>query len=268
MRHKFIFGGGTIYKSDSEYIIPAMVGEQDVKIRCNVVEAPIPLYFSKRTMKKAKVCVDFVNYRMDILGQTVMFQDMGIGHYGVYIRPKGAHAKAIEGCLIATDGDGKDRGKESLFAIDFEGKVKAMKKLHLQFGHCPKKTLTKLLKLANAWFEDAPAALDKIIGSCKACKLDAPTQPRPIISTGTQATAPSQVVSLDLKERRVGCYKYILYGVGTFNSLVFGVFLKSKSSQEVINKNFTFFAASGSCIPKKFYSDNGKEFCSETFKNV
>ena len=82
-----------------------------------------------------------------------------------------------------------------------------MKKLHLQFGHCPKKTLTKLLKLANAWSEDAPAALDKIIGSCKACKLHAPTQPRPIVSTGTQATAPSQVVSLDLKDRKVGSYR-------------------------------------------------------------
>ena len=99
MRHKFRFGGGTVYKSDSEYIIPAMVGEKDIKIRCNVVEAPIPLLFSKRAMKKAKVCLDFVNDRMNFLGQTVMLQDMGIGHYGVYIRPKGEHARAIEDSL-------------------------------------------------------------------------------------------------------------------------------------------------------------------------
>ena len=262
--HSFRFGGGTVYKANSEYIIPATVGELDVNIRCNVVEAPIPLLFSKGAMKKAKVNLDFVNDRMEFLGQTVMLQDMGIGHYGVYIRPKGRHAKLIEDCLIASECD----VRKSLFPESFEGKVKAMKKLHLQFGHCPKKTLTKLLQLANAWFEDAPAALDKIIGSCKACKLHAPTQPRPIISTGTQATAPGQVVSLDLKERKVGNYKYILYGVDMFSSLVFAVFLKTKTSKEVVDKVFTFFAASGSCIPKKFYSDNGKEFCSEIFKEM
>ena len=43
--HNFRFGGGTVYKSNTEYIHPATVGEQDVKIKCNVVEALIPLLF-------------------------------------------------------------------------------------------------------------------------------------------------------------------------------------------------------------------------------
>ena len=189
---------------------------------------------------------------------------MGIGHYGVYIRPKGEVAMLLEECLLTVE----DNNARKLFPEDLKEKEKSMRKLHLQFGHCPKKTLTKLLKLANAWFEEAPELLEKIIGQCKACKLHAPTQPRPVVSTGTQATAPGHVVSLDLKERKVGHYNYILYGVDNFNSLVFASFLRTKKTEEVINKIFTYYAASGSCIPKKFYSDNGTEFCSDAFKEM
>ena len=59
-------------------------------------------------MKKAKVNLDFVNDRMVFQGQTVMLQDMGIGHYGVYVRPKGMQAKSIEDCLIASESDEKE----------------------------------------------------------------------------------------------------------------------------------------------------------------
>ena len=54
-----------------------------------------------------------------------------------------------------------------MFPKDLKGKEKSLRRLHLQFGHCPKKTMTKLLKLANAWFEKAPELLFKIIGQCK-----------------------------------------------------------------------------------------------------
>ena len=151
---------------------------------------------------------------MIFLGQTVNLQDMGIWHYGVYIRPKGEVAMLLEEYLLTVG----DNNAQKLFPEDLKGKEKSMRKLHLQFGHCPKKTLTKLLKLANAWFEEAPELIDKIIGQCKAYKLHAPTQPRPVVSTGTQATAPGHLVSLDLKERKVGPYNYILYGVDNFSS--------------------------------------------------
>ena len=72
----------------------------------------------------------------------------------------------------------------------------------------------------------------------------------------------------DLKERSVDKLNYILYGVDMFSSLVFAVFLSTKRTEEVVDKIFTYYAASGTCIPKKFYSDMGSEFCSNTFREM
>ena len=40
--------------------------------------------------------------------------------------------------------------------------------------------------------------LNKIFTLCKACKLHAPTQPRPVVARGFHATAPRQVVAIDV----------------------------------------------------------------------
>ena len=107
--------------------------------------------------------------------------------------------------------------------------------------------------------------LDKVFSLCKACKLHAPTQPCPVVSTGSQATASGQVVGLNLKVRRIGKFKFILYGVNMFSSLVFAVFLENKSTDLVVNKIFTHYSASGTHILRSFFSDNGPGFCSESF---
>ena len=134
---------------------------------CNVVSAPIPLLFSKAGMKKAGVTLDFVNDRMVFHNQQVVLQDLGVGHYGVYIRPKGTLALNLEHSLVAD----LNTKKPFEFPDDFDDQVKMMKKLHLQFGHCPKKTLIKIIKEANSWFPQAPAALDKIYSLSKASSL-------------------------------------------------------------------------------------------------
>jgi len=262
-KKSFRFGGGDIYLSDLEYTIPGQVGDLKCKIKCNVVHAPIPLLFSKAGMKRAGVSLDFVNDRMLFHGQSVTLQDLGVGHYGVYIRPKGPQAINLENSLISDGGS-----KPFKFPDGFDEQVKVMRKLHLQFGHCPKKTLTKILKEANSWFAGAPAVLDKIFSLCKACKLHAPTQPRPVVASGSHATAPGQVVAIDLKDKKVGPYKFILYGVDMFSSLVFAVFLKTKNTDEVVDNIFKYYAASGTCIPQYIYSDNGNEFCSNTFREM
>ena len=122
-------------------------------------------------------------------GHCVTLQDLGVGHYGVFIRPRNRQTIDLENS-IATEEETK---KMLVFPEGFDAQVAVMKKLHLQFGHCPKKTLIKLIKEANSWFPEAPAVLNKIFTLCKACKLHAPTQPRPVVATGFHATAPRQL---------------------------------------------------------------------------
>ena len=107
------------------YKIPACVGNRNVFIKCDVVNAPIPLLFSKEAMKKAGVKLDFVNDRMIFLGQTVNLQDMGIGHYGVYIRPKGEVAMLLEECLLTVE----DNNSRKLFPEDLKRERKVNEKV-------------------------------------------------------------------------------------------------------------------------------------------
>ena len=111
-------------------------------------------------------------------------------------------------------------------------------------------------------------ALEKVYRMCKPCKQLAPTDSRPVVASNVSFTEPGPIVSLDFKERKVGKYRYILYGVDVYSSLVFAVFLKDKSTETVVDKIMTIYAASGTCIPRRFYMDGGKEFCSESFREM
>ena len=68
--------------------IPAEIDGKRVFIKCHILEAPIPLLFSKESMKKAGVNLDFVNDRMLFQGSWVALEDLGVGHYGLNNRPR------------------------------------------------------------------------------------------------------------------------------------------------------------------------------------
>ena len=127
--------------------------------------------------------------------------------------------------------------------------------------------MIKLLKQAQLWDKDIRESVKKIYETCITCKQFSNTPPRPVVSL-LPAANPAQIIAVDLKDKTVGVFKFIFYGIDVFTRLMFGVFLKSKKTEEVVRAFMVRYVQSGGMIPNKLWSDAGGEFNSDMMKEL
>ena len=181
----FRFGGGTILKSKGEYIIPALVAGNHVKIRTDVVESDIPLLLSLSAMKSMKCNMNYDEDTASLFGKKVHMNITSSGHYCIPIGP-----------LAHDEVNVVELNKHS--GHDLKNKIE---KLHRQFGHPSHEKFKKLLIDAGCWSQDKEELLKNIYSKCSICKEFSHTPPKPSVCM-PMAREFNEVVAMDLKSVR------------------------------------------------------------------
>ena len=161
----FKFGSEDMLISKCKYVLPAEIGDNSVMIEVTIIDSDIPLLLSKIAMKKAKMKIDLEDDTTIVLGKRNTLATTSAGHYVIPLLSK-ADGKHIS--------DDQVFQMEDLLSVDLIGaqtndKIKALDKLHRQFGHRPKDSFINLLKSADAWSSEMSDLIDNIIDNCEGC---------------------------------------------------------------------------------------------------
>ena len=81
--NSFKFGSGAVYTASQRMKVPACVGEREIFIVSDVIEADIPMLLSKASMKKANTKIDFQNDQVSMLGEVQDIIVTSSGHYAL-----------------------------------------------------------------------------------------------------------------------------------------------------------------------------------------
>ena len=217
----FKFGGGEKRSSLHAVTIPCKLGEINVKIKVEVVEAEIPLLIGNSTLKKAQSVIDISKKTITLMGQKISLEESESGHWIMEIKLANIEEmdKNVAEELILLTKNVRDK--------KIELSEKNIEKLHNYLGHAHSDKLKKLVKNADLLNEDVSKQIEKIYADCESCKIFRNRQPKPAV-TIPKATKPNEVVSLDLKVFGEGDMKYILYMVCNFSRFTMGCFIPKK----------------------------------------
>ena len=79
---------------------------------------------------------------------------------------------------------------------------------------------------------------------------------------------PGRIIAVDLKEKKLQDYNYIVYGIDVFSKLIFGSLIKTKETKAIVTEMMTKYMQGGGMIPDKLWSDCGGEFNSTMMKDL
>ena len=105
-----------------------------------------------------------------------------------------------------------------------------------------------------------------IHNECMNCKEFSPTPPKPVVSL-PPACEFQEVLTMDLKEVKVGSFYYILHMIDAFTRFTCSVFMKEKKADTVIHhlmKN----GVSNYGMMKKIWSDIGGEINNHSMREL
>ena len=249
---RFMFGNQGKLKSQAKYIIPAKIGGEYNEIEMDVIQSDIPLLLSKGEMKKLGIVLDMKNDTGLINGKPLILSTTTAGHYVVDLLH---HKEELEQVNIAE----LDEGDEST-------QMKALRKIHLQFGHRPKHQFVTILKEAGKWQEQFSKMIDRIMERCEGCILRSRTPDRPAVAPPL-ANDFGQVLGMDLKiwDKNKGIY--ILYMIDIFTRYQVATVIKSKEASEVVKAFTTKWLPIFGRVDK-IITDNGSEFQNDEMREV
>ena len=170
-------------------IIPASIGNLDVKIETNVIACGLPLLLSRESMKATHTQINFAEDKVTMLGKTLNLQFTSRGHYSV-CKPKQVILQ------------NKDQPEVSVMftmvSKTTEEKRKTAIKLHQQFNHPHSDGLVKLIKDSGIEDGDLFSMIQEVGATCEICiKYKKPhSRPAVGISLGKEC---NDTVSVDLK---------------------------------------------------------------------
>ena len=250
--HKtFKFANMETLKSVATYRIPICPAGSIEMISIDVIPTDIPLLMSKKDMTKLEMIINLTTERARVKGQDVPLETTRAGHF---ILPLLRLEESF--CL-------EEVLSVNLVGLSEKEKVKALKKLHLQFGHRPKDVFVKLLKNAKAWSHDMHDMIDKIIEQCEGCILRKRSPDRPNVCL-PMASDFNQKVCIDLKKWEDG---YILYMIDMYSRFTVAAFIKRKRPTDVVDKFMqNWVAIFGN--PGAILNDNGGEFTGEEMREM
>ena len=217
----FKFGGGEKLRSIGTYHIPAILAGRKITIQTDVVQSDIPLLFSLKDMKQAKIKLDLEKDTAEIFGKIVYLNSTNSGHYCLPIGNMEVPAESV--CAVRLE----ELNKDELH--------KVLVKLHRQFAHPSEEKLITLLDNAGVWDAQYSMILKKIYDACKICKQYAKTPARPVVGL-PMASRFNEKVAMDLKSWKG---RWILHLVDMWSRLTVSVFVDRKKPSEIIDKIMT-----------------------------
>ena len=250
----FKFGNNGRLPSQGSYKIPVTLAKKEVTLEMDVVESDLPLLLSKAAMKKAQMNIDLSDDTVTAFGNKEKLITTSGGHYCMK--------------LIETTGEDENIISNDVLAVDIlnlteKEQLKAVEKLHKQFGHTPREKFKTFLKEANIWNKDIERHLDRIMKSCEGCIKRLRNPDKPVVSL-PMAKSFNEKVAIDLK---IWKDKYILHMVDMWSRLTISCFIDRKKPKEVINmlmeKWIAYYGVMGAVL-----NDNGGEFTGEEIKEV
>ena len=248
----FLFGNEGKLKSNAKYIIPTKLGGEENEIELDVISSDIPLLLSKGEMKKLGIVLDMKNDKALINGKPLMLTTTTAGHYVVDLLNDKEEMEEV--CIAELDED------------DNKNQMKALTKIHRQFGHRSKHQFVTILKEAGKWQEKFSKMIDKIMERCEGCILRLRTPDRPAVAPPLSSDF-GQVLGFDLKiwDKNKGIY--IFYMIDLFTRYQMAAIIKSKEPSAVINA-FTLKWLPIFGKVDRIISDNGTEFQNEQMREV
>ena len=250
----FRFGDGNQVISDKNVTFPAILGSRSVFISSDVIQKDIPLLFSRESMKKAEMKLDFSKDTATMCGEEIQLTSTKGGHYTVPLTKSTKVMRAFENnCL----------GSFTLTVINDTDVHKTAVKLHSQFAHPTSSRLIKLIESAGEkWSknEELKSEIKKVTDNCDTCIRFKKPPPRPIVGLPL-ATRVNECVGMDLKFH-LG--NIILHLVDHVSRLSLGCRLSSKKPEVIIKGIFKSWIQHRGA-PQKFLTDNGGEFMNDQF---
>ena len=249
---QFVFGNQGKLKSKSKYNIPIRIGGIDNKILIDIIDSDIPLLLSKGDMKKIGIALDIKNDKGYINGKPLILTTTTAGHYVVDLLKDTERIEEVNTTELENN--------------DHSTQMKALSKIHRQFGHRSKRQFVTILKEANKWQDKFSNMIDTIMDKCEGCILRKRTPDRPAVAPPLSSDF-GQVLGLDIKVWDKNKGIYILYMIDHFTRYQVASVIKSKEPSEVVKvitlKWLPFFGR-----VDKIITDNGGEFCNEHIREV
>ncbi len=249
---KFLFGNQGKLDAKAKYIIPTMIGGEYNKLEIDIIASDIPLLLSKNAMKMLGIALDMKNDKGTINGKPLILHTTSAGHYVVDLLNNKEEMNEV--CIAELE---SNNDKEQ---------IKALLKIHKQFGHRPKKQFVTILKEAGQWHEKFSAIIDDIMDSCEGCIMRKRTPDRPAVAPPLSNDF-NQVLCLDLKVWDKNKGIYILYMIDHFTRYQMAAVVKSKEPEEIV-KAITLKWLPVFGRMDKILSDNGGEFCNDSMREV
>ena len=251
-KRQFLFGNQGKLAATAKYILPTKIGGTENQITIDVIKSDIPLLVSKEEMKKLGIAIDMKNDRGTINGKPLLLNTTSAGHYIIDLLNNIEEIKEV--CIA------------ELETSDDKTQMKALSKIHRQFGHRPKKQFITILKEADQWDDKFSDMIDKIMDECEGCILRRKTPDRPAVAP-PMTNDFGQVLGLDLKiwDKNKGIY--ILYMIDHFTRYQVATIVKSKESSEIIDAITTKWMPIFGRV-NKLLTDNGGEFNSDEMREV
>ena len=248
----FVFGNQGKLKAKAKYKIPVKIGGELNLITIDVIDSDIPLLLSKSEMKNIGISLDMKNDKGYINDKPLMLTTTAAGHYTVDLLHS---SEEIEEVNIAE--------------IDMENKemqMKALTKIHRQFGHRPKRQFVMILKEAGKWQDKFSSMIDEIMNKCEGCILRKRCPDRPAVAAPLSNDF-GQVLGMDLKVWDKDRGIYILYFIDTFTRYQVATIVKSKEASAIVEA-FTLKWLPTFGRIDKILTDNGGEFSNEEMREV
>jgi hypothetical protein len=235
------FGDGKRATAIQCVVFPCVLAGRNIKIKADVVDCNIPLLLSKASMKKAGMVIDLNTDTAVVFSRQVKLDITSVGHYTLPIYRPICKAR-VEEILVSS--------------VNHDDKYAVALKLHRQFAHPASDKIKKLLKDADKYDKELGAQLDKISASCDVCCRYKKPRPRPVVSLYTARNF-NDTVGMDLKIWKAGVYFLVMVDHAT--RYCNAVLITNKNANTIVSAIFKHWIAMFGA-PKKFLSDNGREF--------
>ena len=248
----FMFGNQGKMKAKANYSIPVRIGGDENSIEVDVIQSDIPLLLSKNEMKNLGIALDIKNDKGYINNKPLILTTTSAGHYVVDLLNEPEELEEVNITELEND--------------DHTVQMKALIKIHRQFGHRNKTQFVTILKEAGQWKEKFSGMIDQMMDRCEGCILRKRTPDRPAVAP-PMANDFGQVLGMDLKiwDKNKGIY--ILYMIDCFTRFQVASVIRSKEPSEVI-KAFTLKWLPTFGRIEKIMTDNGTEFCNQEMQEV
>ena len=252
--HVYRFGDGRKIQAIQCAKIPAIIGSNYCQIETDIIDGDIPLLFSKSSMKRGNMKINFQDDTITMLNENIPLVTTSSGHYAIPITKPKQIINNIERDLFTS---------VTLTVSNSMTDQDMAIKLHRQFAHPSQDKLIQLLNNAgepwstNTKLKDCIKSLSK---ECTTCAIYKKNPPRPIVGL-PMATKFQETVAMDLKFYNGNI---ILHLIDHFSRLSASCIIPDKKPETIIQNIFKIWVSVYG-TPDKFLSDNGGEFANHDF---